>query len=330
VLNVVEALDALKGQAPGSAAATVRYRHFAPLDRELSVLVLGTALYRNAIEDTSVELLDAWVELGGNVIDCARDYGESEWVLGRWLHDTGRRDNVVVITKGAAPVGGRRRVTPTEISADLLESLDLLGAGSIELYLLHRDDPSQLVGPLVETLNEHRRAGRIAAFGGSNWSTMRLDEANHYADTHGLEAFCCSSPGLSLAHQREAPWPECISADDSGSQDWYRRAGMPVFAWSSQAAGFFAGVESPDVERVYGTESNRERLRRATELGARIGHTANEVALAWVLGQPFPVYPIIGPRTVAELLRSVTALEIELTQEELRWLNLEAPDSRPV
>jgi len=80
--------------------------------------------------------------------------------------------------------------------------------------------------------------------------------------------------------------------------------------------------------RVYGTEANQERRRRATELGAQIGHTANEVALAWVLGQPFPTYAVIGPRTVDELLRSVGALEIELTQEERHWLNLETDKVR--
>ena len=287
------------------------------------MLVLGTAFYRTAGEDFSTELLDAWLELGGNVIDSAREYGESERVLGRWLGDSGRRDDVVVLTKGAHQHAGRHRVTPADISADLLESLDVLGVASIELYLLHRDDPSQPVGPLVEVLNEHRRGGRIGAFGGSNWSTTRLDEANEYARTHGLEAFSCSSPGLSLAQQSEPPWPDCLSADDAYSRAWYERTGMPVFAWSAQAGGFFAGADAPDVARVYGSDRNSERLRRAAQLGARIGHTANAVALAWVLGQPFPTYAIIGPRTVDELLRSVAALEIELTQEEQRWLDLE-------
>ena len=274
------------------------------------MLVLGTALYRAAEEGTSTELLDAWLELGGNVVDCGREYGESERVLGRWLHDRGRRNDVVVLTKGAHQSEGRRRVTPADISADLLESLVTLGTDSVEIYLLHRDDPSQAVGPLVEVLNEHRRAGRILAFGGSNWSTNRLEAANAFADNHGLDAYSCSSPGLSLARQSEPPWPECVSADDADSRAWYERTQMPVFAWSSQAAGFFAGVDTPDVVRVYRSEDNLERLRRGEELGARSGHTATQVALAWVLAQPFPTYPIIGPRTVDELLRSVGALEI--------------------
>lgn len=302
----------------------MRYRHFAPLGRDLSVLVLGTTLYRTAGDATSTELLDAWLGLGGNVVDCAREYGESERVLGRWLRESGRRDDMVLLTKGGHADAERARVTPADISADLLESLDILGVGSIDIYMLHRDDPLQPVGPLVEVLNEHRRNGRIGAFGGSNWSTQRLDEANEYARAHGLEPFSCSSPGLSLAQQSEPPWPGCVAADDARSRAWYERTGMAVFAWSSQAAGFFAGVDRPEVVRVYRSEGNLERWRRATELGARMGRSASEVALAWVVAQPFPTHAIIGPRTVEELLRSVAALEIELTPEERRWLNLEA------
>ena len=307
----------------------MKYRRFAPLGRDLSLLVLGTTLYRSATEDASTELLDAWLQLGGNVIDCGREYGESERLLGRWLRDSGRRDDVAILTKGAHPDEERRRVTPGDITADLLESLEVLGASRIEIYMLHRDDPSQPVGPLVEVLNEHRRDGLIGAFGASNWTTERLAAANAYADAHGLEPFSCSSPALSLAQQQEQPWPDTVSADDPRSLAWYERSGLSVFAWSAQAAGFFAAVDRPDVLRVYDSESNRERLRRATELGERIGQTANAVALAWVLAQPFPTYAIIGPRTVDELLRSVAALEIQLTEEDRRWLSLEADTVRP-
>src|SRR5947209_17905962 len=105
---------------------------------------------------------------------------------------------------------------------------------------------------------------------------------------------------------------------------------MPLFAWSSQAGGFFTGrytpdnLENEDMVRVYYNEGNWERLRRATELGRKKGgFTANQVALAWVLHQPFPVFALIGPHSVEELNSSVSALELELTPDEVRWLNLE-------
>lgn len=244
-------------------------------------------------------------------------------MLGRWLDRTGRRDEVVVLTKGAHQSGERRRVTPRDIADDLHESLQALGTNAIELYMLHRDDPAQPVGRIVEALNEHLHAGRIRAFGASNWTTARLAEANAYARDRGLEPFSCSSPALSLARQLEPPWAECVAADDPDSRAWYERTRLPLFAWSSQAGGFFTGVTGPDVVRVYGSEENVERYRRATQLGEPLGHTANAVALAWVLAQPFPTYAVIGPRTVEELHASVRALELELTPAQLSWLDLE-------
>jgi aryl-alcohol dehydrogenase-like predicted oxidoreductase len=110
-----------------------------------------------------------------------------------------------------------------------------------------------------------------------------------------------------------------VSAHDPDSLAWYARTQLPLFAWSAQAAGYFAGVV---VERVYESEANRERRRRATELAARLGAKPTQVALAWTLGQPFPTHAVIGPRSVAELRESVEALELELTPQDVRWLDL--------
>jgi aryl-alcohol dehydrogenase-like predicted oxidoreductase len=179
-------------------------------------------------------------------------------------------------------------------------------------------------------LNEHKRAGRISSFGGSNWTVERLEEANAYATAHGLEGFSCSSPNLSLATQNEPPWSGCISASDAPSRDWYRRTKLPLFAWSSQAGGFFTGRFSPKdtsdatMVRVYYNPANWERLQRAKDLGHRKGFTAHQIALAWVLHQPFPTYALIGPRNVDELHSSVAALDVDLSPEDVRWLNLES------
>jgi aryl-alcohol dehydrogenase-like predicted oxidoreductase len=310
----------------------VRYRRFEPLGRELSMLALGTAYLADDGEDASFELLDAWLEAGGNLIDCARQYGDgaSEQILGRWLEARGTRDDVVLITKGAhhVTVGThhdpkRKRVTPEHVAADLAESLEALGIDTIDLYFLHRDDPTRPVGPLVEALNAHAAAGRIRYFGGSNWTTERLEEANAYAAWNGLQGFACSSPGLSLAEPRDNPWPDTVFARSREARAWYRRTQLPLFAWSSQAGGFFAGRRDELVERVYVDDRNLERLRRAEELCERSGFSANEVALAWVLHQPFPTYAIIGPRSPAELHASLAGLDVELTDAEVRWLNLD-------
>ena len=103
---------------------------------------------------------------------------------------------------------------------------------------------------------------------------------------------------------------------------------LPI--WSSQASGFFTGRFSPedrssaDVVRVYYSEANWERFRRATELGNQKGFTANQIALAYVLHQPYPTFPLFGPRSIEEMNSSLPALEVTLTPNEVRWLNLES------
>mgnify|MGYP000209310457 CR=1 FL=1 len=302
----------------------MRYRRFAPLDRDLSCLVLGSMVFSLDAIDLTFAMLDTWLELGGNVVDTAHLYagGNSERAIGRYLAARGCRDALVLLTKGAHHNVDRRRVTPEDITCDLRDSLARLRTDAVDLYLLHRDDPAVPVGPIVTCLNEHHRAGRIRAFGGSNWTTARLEAANAYAAAHGLVGFTASSPHLSLAVPNGEIWEGTVSAREPADLAWYERTRMPLFAWSSQARGFFAGVESDVVRRVYHNEANFERRRRAEAWGKRHGYSATQVALAWLLHLPLEVYPIVGPVTVEELRACVAALEIALTPEEVRWLDL--------
>jgi len=309
----------------------MRYLRFPPLARDLSRLVLGTAGYELAPLDVSLDLFDAFRELGGNVVDTGREYGNAEAIVGRWLRERRLRDEIVVLTKGAHHDNDtlRRRVNPAEITQDLEESLRTLGRESIDIYCLHRDDPDVPVGPLVETLDTHRRAGRVRVLGASNWTERRLEAAAAYATQHGLQGFACSSPGLSLAAPQEAPWLDAVTIHGREARAWYATRQLPVFAWAALAGGFFAGVRGPDVVRVYETADNRERLRRTQTLAARRGATPSQIALAWVLHQPFPTYALVGPRSVAELQESVAALELALTPAEARWLDVEPGSEEP-
>ena len=287
------------------------------MDLPANGLALGTLGFSLRTRDRDYALFDAWLEAGGTVIDTAHVYedGDAERVLGRWLADRpGARERIVLVTKGAHPDGDRRRVTPADIAADLRDSMESLG-GPVDLYLLHRDDPAVEVGEIVDALDAHRRAGEIRAFGVSNWTLPRIDAANAYAAERGVEGIACNSPHLSLAVQNEPPWAGCLSATDSESRAWHERTGMPLLAWSAQAAGFFAGARTD----VYDNADNRERRDRAGQLG-----DANAVALAWVLAQPFPTVAIVGPHSVEHLHASLAALDVELSADEVRWLNLEA------
>ena len=300
---------------------TMRFLPFEPLEVPLSRLALGTLGFSPATRDRDYAVLDAWVEAGGTVIDTAHVYdgGDAERLLGQWFRDRpGVRERLVLVTKGAHPDGDRVRVTPADIARDLGESIERLG-GPVDLYLLHRDDQAVAVGELIDALDAHRRAGDIRAFGVSNWTLPRIEEANAYAAARGVTGVSCNSPHLSLAVQNEPPWPGCLSATDAEARAWHARVGMPLLAWSAQAGGFFAGASSP----VYENAANRERRARAEQLGRRARGTANAVALAWVLAQPFPTIAVIGPHSVEHLRSSLEALDVRLSAEEVRWLNLE-------
>jgi len=274
-------------------------------------------------------LLDRFVEAGGNCVDTALIYqgGESELVIGQWLKDRGMQGEVIVLTKGAHPkADGKPRVSPEAIAEDLEISLNRLGVERIDLYLLHRDDPSVPVDEIVDALNRQKEAGRISTFGGSNWSVERLQAANEYALTRGLTPFAASSPQFSLALTKEPRWPGCISVTLDDLR-WYEESQMPLFAWSSQASGFFAGRlarhgdDPSGLRRVYDLPENWARLDRAERLAKGKGWAPTQIALAYVLCQPFPTFALIGPLTEEELAESLAATKVELTSHEVMWLD---------
>src|SRR3712207_4313847 len=212
----------------------------------LSRLALGSVMLGQVPDEQAFELLDAFVQHGGNTIDTAHSYGRGkcERALGRWLAARGTRKNIVVIDKGCHPIGDSGpRVTPDNIHADIADSLERLQTDYIDLYLLHRDDESVPVGALVEALNEEKAQGHIRAFGGSNWRHTRIAAANQYAAQHGLTGFAASSPNLSLARQIEPMWAGCLSADEA-ARAWHTETQLPLIAWSSQASGFFSDRKS--------------------------------------------------------------------------------------
>jgi len=306
----------------------MRFQRFEPLGRDLSVLVLGTAVFEKAAYEGSTALLDAWIESGGNAIDTGRQYGNAEGIVGRWLRERRLGDEVAVITKAGHydEVTLRPRVTAADLADDLAESKRQLGRETIDLFLLHRDDPTRSIPAILDDVATSID-GAVQVVGASNWSTTRLEEAAAYAERAQTRGFACSSPNLSLAAANEPPWPGCVSILRGADDDWYTATQLPVFAWQALAGGFFAGIPDDDIERVYGGQRNHERLTRARQLADRYDATPSQVALAWVLARPYPVYAIVGPRSLNELDECTDALQLDLSSEELAWLDLqiEAP-----
>lgn len=316
----------------------VTYGIVAGITKAISRIVQGTMWFRADAVEAAHAVLDQAYALGVTTFDSAHVYGggESERILGRWIEERGVRDKVVIVGKGGEPNPDRARVTPFDLSADMYDSLARLRTSSIDLYLVHVDDPSVAVGPIVEAMNGHLAAGRISAYGVSNWSHERIAAANAYAHEHGLQPIVASSVHLSLAEQVRPPWPGNLSIGGESGRDareWYRSEGMPVFAWSALAAGFFSGRFRPDnrdtfdayfdqiAAATYSSDPNFARLARARDLGAERGLSAAQVALAWVLGQPIDVYALVGSATPQEVRDNVQATQIELCDDDLARLS---------
>jgi aryl-alcohol dehydrogenase-like predicted oxidoreductase len=282
----------------------MKYGNVKGVEKPISRLVLGTMIINLNDREKSFKLMDDVFELGCTTLDTAHVYG-SEMAIGEWMKERSNRDKVVVSSKGAHPGADRKRVTPPDITSDLHDSLARLQSDYVDIYLLHRDDPDLPVGPIVEILNEHHNAGKIRAFGGSNWKHERIQEANEYAEKHGLITFNASSPNFGLAEQVQDPWgPGCVSISgpqEVNAREWYLKTQMPIFAYSSLGRGFFSGrITRENFESIkdsidgacrhaYCHEVNFERLDRVQILAKEKGATVPQIATAYIMSQPLNV-----------------------------------------
>lgn len=309
------------------------------LDRPLSRLIQGAMMLREGDElESSLALLDAAYARGITTFDLAQVYGGGtcDRVFGTWVRDRGLVGRVVMVAKGCHHSRDRKRVTPYDLEADIADSLARTGLPRLDLWLFHRDDPAQAVGPLVEACTQAVRDGRIRAWGCSNWTVARLQAAIDHARTHDLIAPVVNSPNFSLAAQLASPWgDDCITIsgpDHAEDRAWHATSGLPVLAWSSLARGFLAGGLTratcaamadryeEHVLRCYVSEANWQRQERAMALARERSLSLPQVALAYVLNQDFPTCAMVGARSAAEMDDNLGALACPLDQATVRWL----------
>lgn len=324
--GVEKAAKRLANLAGGTVRAgrNVPKRQIPGLAKPFSVVSLGFEFFPNFAAASLT--MDAFYEAGGNVFDTAYVYGagKTEKIFGDW-HTSRRlpREDFILIGKGAhSPL-----CYPDVIARQLDQSLDRLKTDYVDVYFMHRDNPDVPVGEFVDAMDAEVKRGRIRGiFGGSNWSRERMDEAIAYARKNGKAVPGALSNNFSLAEMLDPIWAGCVAASDDDWKRWLMERQIPNFAWSSQGRGFFtsrAGRDKRDDEelvRVWYSERNFQRRDRAIELAEKLGRHPIHVALAYVIAQPFPVIPLIGPRTVGELEDSLSALDIQLSPGQVAWL----------
>jgi aryl-alcohol dehydrogenase-like predicted oxidoreductase len=290
-------------------------------------------------------LLDAFVACGGTFVDTAEVYGAieghgySEMAIGQWLAARpGVREKIVLSSKGLIPgfcealYPGGARIDPPSIHKAIDGSLKRLKADYLDIWMFHRDDPALPVGPLVDALDEEMRAGRIKAYGASNWTTQRVQEAIDYARANQKAEMMSSSENFSLARANESFWPNTVFVTDE-DRAWFKSHDVLLVAWSALGRGFFAHGDpgdrsNADLVRTFYSAVNFERKRRAQEFAAAKGLTMYQVALGYVLNQDFPVVALNGAGTSEHVASSARASDLHLTRAECHWLDLSS-DERP-
>lgn len=306
---------------------------------EASVLCLGTAEFGSAVDDAlSENIIETYLDEGGNVLDTAEIYASwipgcdhrSEEFLGAWLRKTKNRDEIIISTKGAHPrldSMDKPRMSKPVVEGDLNSSLQRLGIEHADIYWLHRDDPGTPIEEIVLMLEDFRKAGKIRYAGLSNFTQARAEAARVAAEKLGIQGIAGIQNQWSLAKADASKGDPTWAYTDESFVKWHARHNIAAFPYTPQANGYFRRLENGTISQasdlvraLFHTPLNQERYERIRSLQFATGLTSNEIVLGYLLGQPFPTFPIIGPKKLADLEESVKAAKTALTAENIAFL----------
>jgi aryl-alcohol dehydrogenase (NADP+) len=269
------------------------------------------------------------LDAGINFFDTADVYslGESERVTGRILKELGvRRENVILATKVNGQMSddvNDRGLSRKHILDSIDQSLQRLGMDYVDLYQIHRWDYEVPIEETLEALNDVVRAGKARYIGASSMFAWQFARALHTSEKHGWSKFVSMQNHYNLAYREEEREmiPLCISE------------GIGLIPWSPMARGFFAGDRKrggggetirsnsdPFGNSLYFRDEDFVVAERAAELAQERGVTGSQMALAWLLNKPNIHSPIIGATKMEHLDQAIAALEIRLSDEEVKRL----------
>lgn len=296
-----------------------------------SKMFLGTAYFGDGIsQEDAYAIMDKFREKGGTHIDTARLYakGISEEIVGKWIKDRNASE-MHIFTKGGyyePDAGEVSRVTPKDIAADLEKSLKALDTDSIEFYWLHRDDRVIEPGEIAELMNSLVKDGKIRKFGASNWQSDRIKAVNEYAQKHSLMGFSASqirfNPAYCLGERGG------LVGMDKGEFEFYKEAGMPVVAYSSQAKGFFSKIAEQGIDALsekakkrYLCEENLKKLDVMKSLAEKYNCSVGAIVCSAMCSIDCPdTFPVIGGSSVSQIEDSVSGADIVIPTEELKMI----------
>lgn len=306
-----------------------------PLGRSplsIAPLVFGGNVFGwSADEARSFELLDAFVDGGGNLIDTADVYsawvpgnhgGESETIIGKWLKKSGKRDRVLLATK-VAKWAEHPGLSPMNIHAAVEGSLQRLQTDHIDLYFAHEDDASV---PMHETLGEFGRLieqGKVRAIGASNFNADRLADALAISKEHSLPRYECLQPEYNLVAR---------AGYEAELEPLARKEGLGVVCYYALASGFLSGKYRSTADFAKSIARGGAAKRYLNPQGLRVlealdavaaAHRATpaQVALAWLIARPGVTAPIVSATSMEQLRELLGALPLELSAADIAQLD---------
>lgn len=298
---------------PPIAMAPLRYRLFGRTGLRISQLFLGAMILDDVAETRRI--IDGYAAIGGNVIDTASAYGDSERILGEALAD---RDRFVLATKYSLSrdrtdsngAGNHRK----NLVLSLEQSLRRLRTDYIDIYWVHIWDPHTPLEETMRALDDAVTAGKVLYVGMSDAPSWIVSRANTLAEWHTWTPFAGIQVPYNLLErdiEREAlPMAHAL--------------GLTVAAWGPMAHGVLAGSTNR-VNPQELTDRQRGAAAAVRSVADEIGATPAQVAIAWTMARSGRIHPILGTRTAQQVTANAEALTLELPEEKLRQLERAAP-----
>ncbi|MEJ2282302.1 MAG: aldo/keto reductase [Desulfobacterales bacterium] len=312
----------------------MQYRRLGRSGLKISELVLGTMNFGNQTDKTeSFKIIDAAIDAGINLLDCADAYaeGRSERVIGEALTANGKRKDVFITSKVFLPVGDRpndRGNSRHHIVEGCENSLRSLKTDYIDIYFLHRTDFSVPQEETLAAMDLLVRQGKVRHIGCSTHPPWRTVEAMWIADKHHYPKFVCEQPPYNLLDRRiETEIVPMCRAYDLGIISWSPLA-QGVLAGRYQDAANLPADSRGAFKPIYAERITPQGIEVAQQLAARARHkgcTLSQLALAWILHQPGITGAIIGPRTEDHFNDLLPATGVHLDPSDLEFCDALVP-----
>lgn len=299
---------------------------------------LGTAdIGLKADAPAPERVFDTYLYLGGNLIDTAHVYsnwvlGErarSERIIGDWLKSSGKRNQVVLMTKGGhpeivegAPEWGKARPYHDAMVSDLNHSLKQLQTDTIDVYFYHRDNRNQTIEEEIETMEGFVKEGKIRYYACSNFDTDRMQAAYEYCKEKGYRGFvgdqCLMNLAMKYMNEPADPTLRCIRGDNFDYHVAHPELmAMPFFG---NCAGYFHKYLTKGADAVkdmyYDTEKNRKIAVNVKKLAEKYECSITQAVMGFFRFQPFTCVPLYGTSSPEHIVDACKMLDVPFTARD--------------